>query len=309
MSAALLYYYGVSGRNGPPPPPPFKPAPREYAGQMCGVRVPGLPPVDGGAADPALVLSWFYPRYRNPDDRKRIRAAWGTKYPDVLLSWPDDRAFGLTPADCQAIYEELIAEGFRPCVMLTSKLYDPPDLEGIKANVLPIIPALFNRVPRAGIGWELNLWLSPEVLQAFIDWIAPLLVAYGAKVYAHFSEGVSAWQFNGLPFAGFWNKNVGKLTGVLRQEVLSQTPPERRGASGGISDVLIRFAGNFGVSPDSGFGHPFDDIELEVSAQPQFQGTMTEAQGDVQGTWAIECPPESGPAGLVGVLGSGNGRV
>lgn len=286
----------------------FIPAPRHYDGQMCGVRVPGLPPVDGGAADASLVLSWFYPRY-DAAARAKIRAAWGTKYPDVLLSWPDDRAFGLSAAQAGAIYQELIADGFRPCVFLLSKVYDPTDFDGCLASIATILPYLVGIVPRISIGWELNLFLSPEILRQLIDAICPLFTPAGTRCYVHFSEGVSAWQINGNNFASFWNRSIGKLTGVLRQEILSQTPPERRGASGGISDVLIRFAGNFGVSPDSGFGHPFDDIELEISAQPQFNGQMTEAEGDAQGTWAIQCPPEGGPAGLVGVQGSGNGRV
>ncbi len=55
--------------------PRFMPAPRVWAGNFCGVRVPGLPPVPGGAADPSLVLSFFYDRY-GPDDQARIRQAW-----------------------------------------------------------------------------------------------------------------------------------------------------------------------------------------------------------------------------------------
>ena len=76
-----------------------------------------------------------------------------------------------------------------------------------------------------------------------------------------------------------------------------------------ICDVLTRFAGNFNVSPDSGFGHPFDDVELEITATLQFNGDMTEADGNSWGQWAIDTPPQGGPAGLVGVQGSGNGAM
>ena len=78
-----------SGHIPPPPVNPFKPAPRFWKGNMCGVHVVGLPPVDGGASDSSLVLSWFYDRYQ-PASRTRIRAAWKAKgYTHVLLSWPD----------------------------------------------------------------------------------------------------------------------------------------------------------------------------------------------------------------------------
>lgn len=308
--ASVLPYY-IAASQAKPPIPPFKPAPRTYAGNMCGVHVPGLPAVPGGAPDTSLVLSWFYSRYQ-PSDRKRIRDAWRGKYPDVLLSWPDDRGFGLTAQQHAAICQELIAEDFRPCDMLLSKVYDPPTFAGCMANLAPVLPFLIGLIPRMCIGWELNLWLSPEVLRQLIDTLCPMFTSPEqplTKCYVHFSEGVSSWQIDGHPFAFFWNGNVGKLSGLLRQEILSQTPDQRRYDSGGITDVLTRFAGNFGVVPDSGFGHPFDDIELEISAQPQFNGTMTEAQGNVQGTWAIDTPAQTGPAGAVSVMGSGNGQV
>ena len=80
--ASLLLLGGGSSR--------FVPAPRTYAGNMCGIRVPGLPPVSGGAGRSSLVLSWFLDRY-GATDQARILAAWRSRYPDVLLSWPDSR--------------------------------------------------------------------------------------------------------------------------------------------------------------------------------------------------------------------------
>ncbi len=55
--------------------PAFQAAPRVWKGNMCGVRILGLPPVPGGATNPSLVLSWLYPRY-NDVDRAKIRVAW-----------------------------------------------------------------------------------------------------------------------------------------------------------------------------------------------------------------------------------------
>lgn len=300
QAAVVAYYTGQGGG--------FVSAPRAYRGNMCGVRVPGLPPVPGGAADASLVLSWFYGRYAAAD-RARIRAAWKARGDvDVLVSWPDDRGYGLSAQEHAALCRELLADGFRPCDMLLSKDFDPPTVAGCLANLAPVLPLLIGLLPRMCIGWELNLWLSPETLRVLIDTLAPQFVPGGTKCYVHFSEGVSSWQVDGEPFAGFWNRNVGKLTGLLRQEILAQTPNERRWASGGIVDVLQRFAGGFGVVPDSGFGHPFDDIELEISAMDQFNGTCTEAQGDALGQWALETPPQFGPAGWVSVMGSGNGQ-
>ncbi len=236
------------------------------------------------------------------------------KYTHVVLSWPDSRAFGQTPEQFVATCRELLEDGFYPCPFLTSKDFDPrDDAATILARLEEILPLLVGVVPLVCIGWELNLFLGATPLQTLIDAIAPRFTPSGCRVYVHFSEGVSAWQQPGTPehptsFADFWAGNVGKLTGILRQKVLAQTPAQYRDDSGGIRDVLARFAGGFNCPADSGFGHPFDDIELEISAALQFNGSMTEAEGDALGRWAISTPGVMGPLGMVTVQGSGNGR-
>lgn len=300
----LRYPLLMSGHGGGG----FTPVPRTYAGNMCGVRVEGLAPVAGGARDPSLVLSWFYDRY-GAADRAKIRAAWRPdRYPDVLLSWPDSRFVGASPQSFADTCRELIANGFRPAVMLCSKVYDPSDFPSLLANIQPVVAPLSGLVGRIGIGWELSIWLTPTVVQQLIDALAPQFVSYGAKVYVHFQEGYSSFQQPGQVFASFWNGNVGKLTGLFKQKILAQSPTQYWYDSGGIWDVLTRFAGNYGVSPDSGFGHPFDDIELEITATDQFNGNVSEETGNWWGQRALTCPAASGPAGAVTVMGSGNGQ-
>lgn len=286
---------------------PFQAAPRFWKGNMCGVRVPGLPSIDGGSADASLVLSWFYDRY-NDADRSLIRQAWKARgYTHWLLSWADSRVFGRSPQQFSDTCRELIADGFFPCPWLASKAYDPPDVQQVLANIAPIVPLLQGVLPLACIGGELNLWLNPTQVQELIDALCPLFTPAGTRMYVHFSEGYAAYQQDGQPFSAFWNLNVGKLTGVLHQKVLSQSPDAYYYDSGGLVDILERFAGNVGVVPDSGFGHPFDLVAMEITAQLQFNGDCTEAEGDALGSWALNCPPQNGPAGLVGVQGSGNG--
>jgi hypothetical protein len=280
--------------------PPFQVAPRTFAGNMCGIRLPGLPPVPGGSADPSLVLSWFYGRY-TPDDRARIRAAWKARgYLDVLLSWPDDRAVGASPEAFRALCVELIADGFRPCPMLTSKAFDPADAPAILSSLAPLLPLLKELVARVCIGWELSLWLSPTQVQQLIDALAPQFTSWGCRVYVHFQQGFFAFQQPGGVTADFWNKNVGKLTGVLHQRDLSWDKPMYQAR---IVDCLQRFAGQFGFTRDSGFGHPFDFIALEITAHLQFIGEMSEAEGDSWGRTALTTPPVED----VRVMGSGNG--
>lgn len=294
--------------------PPVAPiAPRALMGNMCGIRVPGAPAVPGGAADASLILSWFYARYP-ADWRAKIRAEWKRKgLIDVLVSWPDDQIFGLTPDQHVAMCLELAADGFRPNDFLSAKPTSSDQIrdgQGTLDNILLVLPQLIKAqaISRACLAWEACLWLSPADVALLRDTLCPMLVAVGIKVYFHGGPGKSSWQFNGQSFGDFWNASIGKYTGLYHEKVIDQTPDQYRGDSGGITDVLIRFAGGAGCSDDSGFGHPFDFHALEITAQTQFDGTTTEAEGNALGTWALQTPPVTGPRGVVaGVIGSGNG--
>jgi hypothetical protein len=287
---------------------PIRPvAPRIYRGNMCGIRVAGVEPVQGGSADPSLVLSWFYDRY-SADSRAKIRAAWKARGDvDVLVSWPDSRGYGYSAAGFVQTCQELVAAGFLPCVFLSSKDYDPPDVSQILANIKPVLGPLIAAgvIPRASIGWELSIWLQPIQVQDLIDNLAPPLVAGGSKVYVHFQEGYFAFQEPGKTTADFWAQQIGKLTGILHQRDLTWDKPMYQAR---IVDCLQRFAGGFNFPVDSGFGHPFDFIALEITAQPQFEQQMGEVEGDSWGTTALDTPASSGPLGPVPVMGSGNGQ-
>lgn len=280
---------------------PFKPAPRVWAGNMCGVRVPGLPAVPGGAADASLVLSWFYDRYTS-GSRQLIRQRWKAKGDThVLLSWPDSRAFGQSPQQFLATCRELIADGFYPCVMLCAKDIDPPDVPAILGNIASVLPLLVGVVPMFCVGWELSLWLSPSQVQALVDALAPQwLKQHGTLGYVHFQQGYFAFQQPLGTTADFWWLQVGKLTGILHQRDLSWDKPMYQAR---ITDCLQRFNGAYFFPTDSGFGHPFDFVALEITAQPQFNGEMSEADGDAWGQVAINTPS----SGDVSVMGSGNG--
>lgn len=285
--------------------PDFKPAPRFWKANMCGSRIAALQPVSGGASgNPSLFLEWFYDRY-DDEDRARARADHKQKgLTHWLLSWPDSRAFGRTPQQFKETVEELIADGFYPCVMWCSKDIDPHDVEQIKANIRPVIGLLQNILPLACVGWELSLWLSPTNVQDLIDWLYPQLTPWGCRLYVHFQQGYFAFQQPGGVTADFWKANVHKLTGVLHQRDLSWDAVMYQAR---IVDCLQRFAGGFGFPSDSGFDHPFDFVALEITAALQFDGKMSEGSGQAWGRTAIDSPQTQGPLGVVKVMGSGNG--
>jgi len=280
-------------------------APREYRGNMCGVRVPGLPLIPGGALDASLVISWFIDRY-DALNRVRIYNVWRAKgIVDVAVSWPDSRDYGFSEAEFVNTCSELVAHGFLPCVFLSSKYYDPADTQGILRNCVPVLRKLIAEgvAPRAVVGWELSLWLQPVQVQELIDALAAECVPHGVKLYVHFQEGYFAFQKDkpGSTTAEFWNQQVGKLTGVLHQKTLAWDDAEYQAR---IVDCLERFAGGYGFVTDSGFGHPFDFIAYEITAMLQFDGTCSEDEGNRQGQIALNTPPVKG----VRVMGSGNGQ-
>src|SRR5882672_6009225 len=95
--------------------------PRKWAGNICGMQLQGMPPVPGGASDPALVLSWFYDRYAPNDRATQRREAHARQLGHWLLSWPDSRTYGQSLGQFAQTCAELIVNGFNPAVMLSSK--------------------------------------------------------------------------------------------------------------------------------------------------------------------------------------------
>jgi len=284
----------------------FRPAPRYWNANMCGMRIPGLPAVPGGAADPALFLSWFYHLY-DPDTRAHIRRVYLGVYTHWLLSWPDAQDAGVSPERFAVLCQEIIADGGYPCVMLSAKPTSSSTVRTVQetlTNILLVLPRLVGVVPMFCVGWELSLWLSPADVQFLTDQLAPVWLQQPETLgYVHFQEGYFAFEVDapGATTADYWKLQVGKLTGVLHQRVLDWDEPMYQAR---ITDCLQRFAGGFNFPVDSGFGHPFDFVTLEITAQLQFDGSMSEREGNRWGQVAITTPAVHD----VQVMGSGNGH-
>ncbi len=284
-------------------------APRVYRGDM-GVFIDGAPDIGAGGA-PNLVLSFMYPRYP-ADFRAKIRGVWKQRQSlDVLLSWQDDVAYGLSLDQCVAIRQELCADGFRPCEWLASKVYMPRDNAAATLQIMePTLAAFLSAdcISRYCVGGELDLWNTYASLQALIDAIAPRVNGIGRTLAVHFSTDRADWRPDrpGSTFADFWNPNQGKLSGGLWFQ--SYVHDSDANLQAEMVPILQRFAGNFGVVADSGFGHPFDCHAVEISLQKMFNGGMNQAECDRRGRVLLATPAQGGPAGAVSVMGSGNGQ-
>lgn len=290
---------------------PARPNLRWFRANMCGLRIPGLPPVSGGAADPTLFLTWFYDRY-GPADRATIRAAYvAAGLTHFHLSWCDSRVFGTSIATYVSLAQELAAAGLYVGHFWCGKDQDTGKSNAtIMADITPVITALQAAggvLPWCSVGWELSLWRTPTEVQDLIDQIAVLVAPPACNLYVHFQEGYLSFPQPGMNNASFWNPNVGKLTGCLYQKALAQDNGLFQST---IDDCLDRFAGNDGFVNDSGFGHPFDFVAYEVTASFQFAGSLTLAQGDAVGLAGIYAPARTGPGPTTAVvMGYGNGAT
>lgn len=114
-----------------------------------------------------------------------------------------------------------------------------------------------------------------------------------------------AFQNAGGSIADFWNLQINKLTGVLYQKKISQNRAEFLDS---LSDCLQRMCGGFFMPDDSGFGHPFDLVGMELTAMSAFNDNMLEQEQNIWGQTAINAPHCFGPQGVEAwVMGSDNG--
>lgn len=286
--------------------PPYIPVPREYVGNMCGIRVDDLPAIPGGSSDTRLVVPWLVFLYPY-DKRQEIYASYRNRYKDFLTSWPDFQNNGGDAKGFLAHNIEVINAGLRPAVMLSAKPINSASImttEETIANIMLVLPMLLGVVGRFCQGFELNSWESPEGCQAITDALYEQIKNANAKFYVHFTQGYFSYQPNGQQSGAYWYANVNKLTGIFHQRDLSWTMSETQAR---ITDCLNRYAGQDNCPSDSGDGTPFDFIDLEITAQLQFNDQMDEITGDSWGSNSLSTPGTMGPLGLVKVMGSGNG--
>lgn len=296
---------------GQPHGVPAAPNLRWFRGDFCGVRVPGLPAVDGGAGDPSTLLTPFIDRYSPADQATAIGIYKSKGYTHWKLWWPDSRVAGGVGGGGQSIAQfvatcqMLQGNGLIPVPFLLSKVYDginpaPNACDGIIAAL------------QAGgvaqimcVGGELDLFNDPgPPLQGIIDHMAGLVVP-ATNLYVHFSPGYVAWQSPGDLGSVFWKNNINKLTGLLHQKV----PDWDCGMyQARLADLLVRFGdGISGWPTDSGLGHPFDVVADEYSAPARFDGNMTEEAAILMGTQAICSPGQDGGPPTISVMGFNNG--
>jgi hypothetical protein len=277
------------------------PHPRVRREQFCGLRVPGISHVDGGASDAAVVFAPFIDRYARHDQEAIVAAMRATGATHWTLSWADSRAVGQSVNDYVATASWLRSQGFWMCHKLFSKVYDPHNPD--PSTVFPVLDALLaaDAIACASPAWETNFFVDPDYMDAFCDPLSQH--APSVLWYLHFSPHYAAWQKNTNDSPGaFWNRRLAAGYKGLEYQCEPVTGVDASGSwSAGmmqarLNDVLVRLAPG-GLWGTSGV----DVVAWETTAQAQFNGQMTEATGDLRG---YESCCSQGPMPLAGY---GNG--
>lgn len=269
---------------------------RWWRGNLCGIRLPDLPSVAGGALDSSLVLSWFLDRYAFSDQDRIIRKTLEDGYDRITLSWPDSAAFGQSIAQYVDTSNRLIRAGLLVDHHFFSKVYD--GLNPDPATAYPVIDALLaaDAISLGTVGWELNAFNDPgPTFQRLIDGVCGRIHAGNPAipVYLHFLPHYASWQANTESPHDFWMRQVGKIQGLKYQA----DPGWDAGMiQARTNDVLVR------LCPNGLWGTPgFDVVAWETTAQTQFNGEMAEDRGDLQSYQQL-CT-----LGPMPVMGYGNG--
>jgi hypothetical protein len=269
----------------PAPPPAENGTLRWHRGNFCGLRIPGLPNIDNGAADECL-FSPHLDRYPRWVEDEAMKQCLYNGYDRIVLSWPDSRGAGQSLQQYVDQAKRWRAAGIYPMHMLLSKYYDPEDPD--PAILDPVIDALLEAdvLPLVSPFWEGNLFISPEAMPGIIRHVAARI---GAGLHTttilgiHFSPHYAAWQPDrpGGSGADFWNAEVdGVALCQVVDQLWYQADPEW---SAGMTcartnDVLQRLVagGMWGLKQS------VDVVPWETTAYVQFAGHMDEDHGDLK---------------------------
>lgn len=265
-----------------------------WRGDAWGVTpAGGLSVVPGGSSlHPERALSWFLDRYPEEQQDDILDQNRLDGYTHFALSWPDSRAFGTSVDGYVALALKVKASIPFVAHFLTSKDYDPANADAPTrmAAVTPVLDALqaAHALDIMVVGWELDFFNDPVLLQNFIDALAARYP--GVPLYVHFSTYHTAWQPNGQARAQFWAANRGKLAGLLYQ--------------GNPSDPCGLMQAHFADALDAAAGTAgFNVVPWEQVGAYQFDGTngYDETTGNVR-MWELMATP----GGMI-PAGFGNG--
>jgi hypothetical protein len=274
--------------NGPPPITlPTTDQLRSFRGDFCGIRVPEL--LQYGTKD--VFFTAMYPAYP-PALRTKLRqiyrahgythmpiataASYHGVYPEYDLTG-DPKAF-------RAILEEMYRDGIIPVVFMIDDghwpagFFNGPDTAGIMAAVQakydPIWAECKDLVKIVVPGWEVDPWMTPDVVKAICHYLKQRLP--DALVYIHFTTnqngdpGYSVSPGQTLP--DWWRSMQGVLQGFLYQTNANVRSAD---VAARMDDYTLRFQTGY-----HGWPTGFDVVAFEYAAYWEVWQGQPESWGD-----------------------------
>lgn len=263
------------------------------------MRFPWLEAIPGGNSDRTLPFLPHLDRYSPASQDRILKEKRQAGYTHFTLSWPDSRdgAGQSIPQYVETAKRVKQAGMFVDHHFFAKPPYDSQN--SAPENAYGVIDALLSAgvLDIATVGWEMNAFLQPgSQIQNFIDKIS-LRVRQSnpipTPVYLHFLPHYAAWQTNSESPHDFWMRQSGKVTGLKYQA----DPDWDAGMTcARTQDVLVR------LGPGGLWGTPgFSVVAWETSAMTQWNGGMSEVEGDLIGYEQL-CTP-----GPIHLSGYGNG--
>jgi hypothetical protein len=303
----------------------FSPSPDllTYRGNFCGIRVKDAPGVPGGmnatvpGGDTSLMMAAHLDRYPLEIQQEYLQQYGSYGYSHLQQSLGHSMEAGrsidqvvetLGMIGSRGLFRDIWFLGGGPLGNVANAHPENRDRDAAywKPILDPWIDALLaNRaIDCACVGWQLDQFNKESdsrtgegPLQSIIDYLADRLGPHGIPIGTHWVNEAGAWNTPMDRFA-WWKRQRNRLS-WFHQQGPTDTPIADYQAK--IKDVLDPFGdGRMGTSGLFG-DRPFGCVLYECSAQAQYDGLMTEGEGDLRST-LILCTKAAGQ-----FAGYGNG--
>lgn len=311
--------------------PPAGPDTYFYRGNFCGIRLVGAPVVPGGnAANPDLVMACLLDNYPREWQEKYLFTYASYGYTHLQRSIGHSMFYGGTVqthidlskrAQSYGLFcdEWFLGGGEGDGWMFKTRdqdaAYWDPFIGPIVAQMLAA-----GAVDTACVGWQLDQWNAPgNPLISIIAMFARLLPAT-VPLYTHWMNEAMAWWKTGgevwidplhWPFGinvtdrfSWWLAMQPYLTGGYHQGSSEMAVNDPGLYQAKMRDTLNPFSdGRMGNSERNG-PRNFAFIEMEPTAQFQFDNVIDENQGDLTG-YLLTCTISDGSGGVMAGYGNG----
>lgn len=175
------------------------------------------------------------------------------------------------PEELRAILEEVWSDGLIPVVFLIPDTITP-DMPSIRALLGPFLDKTRDLIKVAATGWEVNGWMSPEVMTT--------------------AEHAAGCAGDGCE-SPWWRSMSGVLSGIFYQDDRRDTVALRDR----LADFTLRFGSGY-----NGWPTGFDAVAFEYSAYWEVNAGAPESPGLTLGAAALTTP---GPVPVSGFCDGG----